>query len=128
MIVRGCLSFCVVISTLFILNNAYASGDAAKGKKVFNKCKACHAVKAGKNKTGPSLAGIVGKKAGAVSGYKKYKGLKNADWVWNEENLDGWLKNPKKWLKAKNGKKSSMVYKLKKAKDRANVIAYLKTK
>jgi len=128
MIMRGCMTFFMVITTVFFLNSAYASGDAAKGKKVFKKCKACHALKAGKNKTGPSLAGIVGKKAGSVSGYKKYKGLKDADWIWDEENLDGWLKNPKKWLKAKNGKKSKMVYKLKKEKDRANLIEYLKTK
>ena len=128
MIMRGGQFIGVIILALCSINVAYAGGDPVKGKKVFNKCKACHAVKAGKNKTGPSLAGIVGKKAGTVAGYKKYKGLKGADFVWNEANLDGWLKNPKKWLKAKNGKRSGMVYKLKKAKDRANVIAYMKTK
>ena len=72
------------------------------------------------------MAGIVGKDAGKTAGFKKYKGLKTADWKWDDANLNGWLENPKKWLKAKNGKKSSMVFKLKKAKDRANVIAYLK--
>ena len=128
MIMRGCMTICMVLATIFFAGSAIASGDAAKGKKVFKKCIACHALKEGKNKTGPSLAGIVGKKAGTVSGFKKYKGLKGADWVWDEKNLDGWLKNPKKWLKAKNGKKSRMVYKLKKAKDRANLIEYLKTK
>ena len=128
MIMRGCMTIFVVIATVFFVGSALASGDAAKGKKVFKKCIACHALKEGKNKTGPSLAGVVGKKAGTVSGFKKYKGLKGADWVWDEKNLDGWLKNPKKWLKAKNGKKSRMVYKLKKAKDRANLIEYLKTK
>ena len=128
MIMRGCMTICMVIATVFFVGSALASGDVAKGKKVFKKCIACHALKEGKNKTGPSLAGIVGKKAGTVSGFKKYKGLKGADWVWDEKNLDGWLKNPKKWLKAKNGKKSRMVYKLKKAKDRANLIEYLKTK
>jgi cytochrome c len=128
MLIRGFLTFSLIILTAFYANTASAAGDAKKGKKVFNKCKACHAVKAGKNKTGPSLAGILGKKAGTVEGYKKYKGLKGADFIWDEANLDGWLKNPKKWLKAKNGKKSRMVYKLKKEKDRANVIEYLKTK
>jgi cytochrome c2 len=53
--------------------------------------------------------------------------LKTTDWKWNVNNLDGWLKNPKKWLKAKNGKRSSMVYKLKKKQDRDNIIAYLQT-
>ena len=127
MLIRGFLTFSFIILTALYANTASAAGDAKKGKKVFNKCKACHAVKVGKNKTGPSLAGIVGKKAGTVEGYKKYKGLKGADWVWNEANLDGWLKNPKKWLKAKNGNKSRMVYKLKNTEKRADLIAYLKT-
>jgi cytochrome c len=126
MFLRGLLALILCLSITNLANTAFAAGDAVKGKKVFNKCKACHAIKAGKNKTGPSLAGIVDNSAGKVPGYKKYKGLKGADWKWNEANLDGWLKNPKKWLKAKNGKRSSMSYKLKKAKDRANVIAYLK--
>ena len=127
MLTRGFLTFSFIFLTALYANTASAAGDAKKGKKVFNKCKACHAVKVGKNKTGPSLAGIVGKKAGTVEGYKKYKGLKGADWVWDEANLDGWLNNPKKWLKAKNGNKSRMVYKLKNTEKRADLIAYLKT-
>lgn len=127
MILRGFLAFGLILSTALFANTASANGDAAKGKKVFNKCKACHSVKVGKHKVGPSLASIAGQAAGKAKGYKKYKGLKTADWKWDDANLDGWLKNPKKWLKAKNGKKSAMVYKLKKEKDRKNVIAYLKT-
>lgn len=127
MFLRAFLAFGLIFSTALFAGDASAAGDAKKGKKVFNKCKACHTVKAGKNKTGPSLAGIVGMAAGKVAGYKRYKGLKSADWKWDEANLDGWLANPKKWLKAKNGKKTSMSYKLKKAEDRANLIAYLKT-
>ncbi|MFP6711738.1 MAG: c-type cytochrome [Rhodospirillales bacterium] len=128
MILRGFLAFSLILSTALFASSAFASGDAKKGKKVFNKCKACHTVKANKHKIGPSLAGIVGRDAGKAAGFKKYKGLKTADWKWDEAALDGWLKNPKKWLKAKNGNKSAMVYKLKKEKDRANLIAYLKSK
>ncbi len=127
MMLRGFLAFGLILSTALFANTASAAGDVAKGKKVFKKCKACHSVEAGKHKIGPSLAGIVGQDAGKVAGFKKYKGLKGADWKWDEAALDGWLKNPKKWLKAKNGKKSRMVYKLKKEKDRADIIAYLKT-
>ena len=128
MILRGFLAFSLILSTALFASSAIAAGDAKKGKKVFNKCKACHTVKANKHKIGPSLAGIVGRDAGKAAGFKKYKGLKTADWKWDEAALDGWLKNPKKWLKAKNGNKSAMVYKLKKEKDRANLIAYLKSK
>lgn len=125
MFVRRFLALSLIATTAVFANTAFA-GDAAKGKKVFNKCKACHAVKAGKNKVGPSLAGIIGKKAGTVGGFKKYKGLKGADWTWSEAELDKYLTNPKKYLKSKTGKKSSMVLKLKKKADRDNVIAYLK--
>ena len=102
---------------------AQASGDATKGAKTFKKCKACHTVKeGGKHKSGPNLFAIVGRKAGSTD-YKKYKGLKGSDIVWTEDNLDKWLKNPKKFI----GKKTSMVMKLKKEADRKNVIEYLKT-
>jgi cytochrome c len=126
MILRSFLAFGLVLAITSFATTASAAGDAAKGKKVFKKCVACHAIKAGKHKTGPSLAGIIGRDAGKAAGFKKYKGLKGADWKWDEASLDGWLKNPKKWLKAKNGKRSAMVYKLKKEKDRQDVIAYLK--
>ena len=73
-------------------------------------------------KSGPSLAGVFGRQAGTVEGYTKYKALKASDIVWDEANLDGWLANPKKFI----GKSTPMSYKLKKEKDRAAVIKYLK--
>ena len=105
------------------LGAAQASADVAKGEKTFKKCKACHTVnEGGKHKAGPNLFGIVGKQAGSTD-FKKYKGLKGSDIVWTDDNLDKWLKNPKKFI----GKKTSMVLKLKKEADRKNVIEYLKT-
>ena len=106
---------------------AIAGGDAVRGKKVFNKCKACHSIKAGKHKIGPSLAGVIDRKAGTAKGFKRYKGLKGADWTWDEETLDEYLTNPKLFVKSRNKRKSAMMLKLKKKRDRDNVIAYLKT-
>ncbi len=54
------------------------AADAEAGKKVFNKCAACHSVEAGKNKVGPSLFGVVGRKAGSVEGYNYSAAMKDS--------------------------------------------------
>ena len=125
--IRQFLAFGLMLSTVLFAGSAFAAGDAKKGKKIFNKCKACHTVKAGKNKVGPSLHGVVGRKAGTAKGYKKYKGMKGADWSWDDAALMAFLENPKKFIKSKGRKKTAMSLKLKKKADRENVIAYLKT-
>ncbi len=103
------------------------AGDPVKGEKVFKKCKACHSAKPGKHKVGPSLAGVFGRKAGTAEGFKKYRGLKGADWTWDEALLEEYLTNPKKFVKKRGAKGTSMAFRLKKADQRADVIAYLKT-
>ena len=106
---------------------ANAAGDVGKGKTVFNKCRACHSALPKKHGVGPSLFGIVGRKAGSEAGFKRYKGLKKADWVWDEAALDAYLADPRKFTKARTGTNSSMVLKTSKARDRNNLIEYLKT-
>ncbi|MGB0411829.1 MAG: c-type cytochrome [Pikeienuella sp.] len=100
---------------------------AAKGEKVFKKCKACHKVGEGaKNKTGPQLNAIIGAPIGAVDGYKyskAFKALRAEGAVWDMEALQGFLTKPKKWAK---GTKMSFGG-LKKEQDRLAVIEYLKT-
>ena len=114
-------ALCIVASSA--LSGSHSAGDAAKGEKVFKKCKACHAVEEGKNKTGPSMYGVVGRAAGSVEGYKYSNAMAGSGLVWDAETLDGFLTKPKKYLK---GTKMSFAG-LKKEKDRANVIAYLAT-
>lgn len=127
MSIRQLPAFGLIISAILFAGSSAVAGDVDKGKKVFKKCKACHTIKAGKHKIGPSLAGIVGRRAGSAAGYKKYKGMKNADWTWDEAALMTYLENPKKFVKSKGRKKTSMAFKLKKKVDRENVIEFLKT-
>ena len=105
---------------------AGGAGDPAAGKKVFNKCKACHFVDKEKNKVGPYLKGVVGRKAAAVEGFKYSEAMKAKaaeGLVWTEENLKAYLAAPKKFVP---GNKMAFAG-LKKEKDIADVIAYLKS-
>lgn len=105
---------------------ALAEGDPAAGKTVFRKCLACHTVQAGKNRVGPSLAGIVGRKAGTVEGFK-YSDAMTAfgagGGVWDDKSLDAYIADPKDYIK---GNKMAFPG-IKKAEERADVIAYLKS-
>lgn len=103
---------------------AFAEGDAAKGEKVFRKCKACHAVGPGaKNKVGPALNGVVGRKAGEVEGYKYSDALTGAGLTWDEATLNEFLIKPKDKVPG-----TKMIFGgLKKDDQRADLIAYLKT-
>src|SRR5262245_33918723 len=75
---------------------AHAAGDPANGEKIFAKCKACHTVEVGKNKIGPSLAGVVGRKSGTAPNFNYSDAMKNAGLTWDEATLDTYLTNPKK--------------------------------
>ena len=88
----------VLVSLTAMNTPALAEGDIKAGKKVFKKCKACHDVKEGKNKVGPSLYNIVGATAGSVEGFKYSKALKDSGIVWDEENLRAFVTKPKKLI------------------------------
>ena len=113
---------------ILALNAGYvAAADAAKGRKVYNKCKACHSIKPGKHKIGPSLHGVFGRVAGSAPGFRRYRGLKGANWKWNKTTLDEYLTDPKVYVRKNNNKRrSGMVLKLNKKRDRQNIIEYLK--
>ena len=102
---------------------ALADGDAEAGKKVFNKCKICHTLEAGVNKVGPSLAGIVGRPAAAVEGFKYSEAMTGSGLTWDAATIDQYLADPKGFVP---GNKMAFVG-LKKEDDRANVIAYLQS-
>ena len=70
---------------------------SADGERVFKKCVACHSLT--KNKMGPALGNIFGKKVGSVKGYRYSKAMRNSDIIWTDSTLDKFLLKPKKSIK-----------------------------
>ena len=104
------------------ISSLMAMGDVVSGEKVFKKCAACHSInKGGKNKIGPALYNVVGRKVGDISDYKYSKALAAYGKEWTFEELNGFLIKPAKWVKG-----TKMAYAgLRKEKDRASIIKYL---
>lgn len=111
-----------LIGAVVLSGTATQAADLAKGKRAFNKCRACHDLREGKNKVGPSLYGLFGRKAGTVPNYRYSSANKESGVVWNEKTLDEYLTNPRKFIP-----RTKMVFSgIKSAKERADLIAYLK--
>jgi cytochrome c len=91
----------LTLSTLIVIASAAASPaalaqDVAAGKTSFNKCMACHAVGEGaRNKVGPVLNGLAGRKSGAVEGYAYTEANKNSGITWDEASFKDYIKDPK---------------------------------
>jgi len=102
---------------------SFAEGDAGAGEKVFNRCKACHSLKAGEHRIGPSLANIMGRKAGTAEGFGYSDVMAGSGVVWDESNLSAYLEDPRAFMPG-----NRMAFPgLKDAGARADVIAYIKS-
>jgi cytochrome c len=89
------LSALVVIASSAAASSALAQ-DAAAGKTAFNKCMACHAIgEDAKNKVGPQLNGLDGRKSGTAADYSYSEANKNSGITWNEAQFKEYIKEPK---------------------------------
>jgi len=91
------LSALVVIASSAVASAAFADDvDLAAGKTSFNKCLACHAIGEGaKNKVGPVLNGLDGRKSGTAADYNYTDANKNSGVTWNEAQFKEYIKDPK---------------------------------
>jgi cytochrome c2 len=100
---------------------ARAEGDAARGQKAYEDCIACHPVEPGVHGIGPSLAGIIGRKAGAVADYRYSRALRRSGITWTAEALDTFVADPQASVPANRMPYAGMTD----AAARADLIAYL---
>ena len=86
----------LALGSLLPITGAVAQqGDAEAGARAYRACAACHSLVPGRHLTGPSLAGIWGRKAGTVEGFTRYSvPLESAGVTWSEKSLDAWLAAP----------------------------------
>ena len=100
----------------------HADGDAKRGQKLFEECGACHSTeRAAQNSVGPSLYGVIGRKAGEGADFRYSPALKRSGITWNAKELDEYIADPQKKIPANRMPYSGMPA----AKDRSDLIAYL---
>lgn len=106
-----------------VSGRAHAEGDEAHGKQIFETCGICHSNRPGEVKLGPSLFGVVGRKAGSVPGFRYSPAVQKLTGVtWSPEQIFKWLADPSKMAAG-----TAMSFNLAGQKDREDVIAYLET-
>lgn len=124
--VLGLKLLILAVSSL-LASPVQADGDVAKGEKTFKKCLVCHSVTDKTNKVGPHLVGVVGRPVASVENYSYSNAMKEyaaSAKTWDEQTLNAYLENPKGVVP-----KTKMVFPgLKKPEERADLIAYLKSK
>ena len=112
-----------LVTSLVLGANPTLAADVEAGKIAFKKCALCHTAEAGKNKIGPSLFGVVGRKSGSVDNFSYSEAMKNFDHTWDTETLDTYLADPRAVVPG-----TKMIFPgIKDKTERDDVIAYLET-
>lgn len=103
--------------------SAQVQGDPKRGANIYRSCTSCHSLLEDVHLTGPSLAGLWGKKAASIAAFRRYSpALKSADLVWDENSLNAWLSDPQAMLP-----QNYMTFRgIENEKDRSDLIAFLK--
>jgi cytochrome c len=110
------------IALLLVFSASDTKADSLAGRATFEKrCGGCHSLD--HDKEGPRLAGVVGRKAGTVSGFPYSDAVKKSGVVWNEALLDKWLTDPESVVRD-----SDMAFRLESSVERAAIITFLKEK
>jgi cytochrome c len=105
---------------------ALAMADTSEAPQVAfnNSCRTCHSAKEGDHRLGPSLGGVVGRKAGTVAGYKFSTSMQSSNIVWDEKTLVAFITNPEHVV---SGNAMKPFGGINSPEQRAQIISYLKS-
>ena len=106
---------------LLLAGTQAAAQDVQRGEKLFTDCRSCHAVQAGVNNVGPSLAGIVGRKAASAEDFRYSPAMKRSGITWDSATLAAFIADPQAVVPGNRMPYAGMPD----AKDIADLIAYL---
>jgi len=84
----------MLVGGALVALSAHADGDAARGKKVFAECAACHSLDKGVNGVGPSLNGVFDRKAGELADFRFSPAMKRSGLTWSARALDLFIADP----------------------------------
>ncbi|MFC4732249.1 c-type cytochrome [Salipiger abyssi] len=116
----GGIAFVICLSALGYPNRIHAQ-DAATGERLFRqRCAGCHPTESGRTGAGPSLAGLMGRRAGSVEGARYSPAMRRLEIVWNRGSLDSYLADPSGFVVGTTKRTP-----IRNAEDRANLIAFL---
>jgi cytochrome c len=110
-----------VLALLATAGAARADGDPVRGEKRFEECATCHTLERGVNNVGPSLFGLIGRKAGEIADFRYSPALKKSGLTWTPQVLDTFIADPQKEVPGNRMPFAGMPD----AADRADLIAYL---
>lgn len=107
-----------------LLTPAAALAQQADGERLFRqRCGTCHSLDAGQKKSGPHLAGVMGRAAGSVEGVRYSNAMRDAGIVWNKEALDTFLAAPRRKVPG-----TTMTIGVPDAAQRGAIITYLESR
>jgi cytochrome c len=98
-----------------------AAADPDHGKTVFEQCAACHGLDDGTDTDGPTLKGVIGRRAGSLEDYRYSAAMKRSDVTWSPATLDAYITDPQGYIP---GNRMAFAG-IQDAADRADLIAFL---
>ena len=109
------------VAFVAVTGAAQTEGDPARGLKRFEDCASCHSVAPGENGVGPSLHGIIDRKAASLEDFRYSPAMRNSGLTWTPQTIDTFIADPQKLVPA-----NRMAYAgLTDAADRADLLSYL---